>query len=75
MIMNMKNKSNTKEINFLTELKELCEKYNYYLGGCGCCGSPYIYDYDNDEYLLDNVEINHKVKCSDNTNKVNNDIC
>jgi len=29
---------------FLKELTELSEKYNVYIGGYGCCGSPYIYN-------------------------------
>ena len=28
--------------NFLKELAELTKKYNIAIGGCGCCGSPYI---------------------------------
>ena len=29
--------------NFLNELEKLCDSYNIYIGGCGCCGSPYLY--------------------------------
>lgn len=31
-----------KEI-FLKELSELTKKYEIAIGGCGCCGSPYLY--------------------------------
>ena len=27
---------------FLEELSELTKKYNISIGGCGCCGSPYL---------------------------------
>ncbi|WP_302384432.1 hypothetical protein [uncultured Adlercreutzia sp.] len=27
---------------FLTELRDLCGKYGYKIGGCGCCDSPWI---------------------------------
>lgn len=42
--MNMKietaNKINLQ--GFLTELGELSKKYGIEIGGCGCCGSPYL---------------------------------
>lgn len=32
-----------KEIqDFLKELTELTKKHGIYIGGCGCCGSPYL---------------------------------
>lgn len=30
---------------FLTELGELSKRYGIVIGGCGCCGSPYL-DYE-----------------------------
>ena len=40
--------------NFLKELAELTKKYNIAIRGCGCCGSPYIDDFEKEfdgEYL------------------------
>lgn len=34
--------------NFLKELAELTKKYNIAIGGCGCCGSPYIVDFQKE---------------------------
>lgn len=31
---------------FLEELKELTLSYGIVIGGCGCCGSPYLLDRD-----------------------------
>lgn len=33
---------NSKIEEFLKELTELSTKYQLYIGGCGCCDSPYI---------------------------------
>ena len=27
---------------FLEELSELSNKYGFVIGGCGCCGSPWV---------------------------------
>lgn len=29
---------------FLKELTELTKKHGLAIGGCGCCGSPFIYE-------------------------------
>lgn len=34
--------------NFLKELSELAKKYNIAISGCGCCGSPYIDDFQKE---------------------------
>lgn len=45
---------------FLQELTALSDKYEIYIGGCGCCGSPWLNDikageyYDNLTYGQDN---------------------
>ncbi len=31
-----------KLLGFLAELRDLCGKYGYEIGGCGCCGSPWL---------------------------------
>jgi hypothetical protein len=43
---------NKKEM-FLKELGELSKKYNMYIGGCGCCSSPYIDDENGKELFTD----------------------
>ena len=35
---------------FLKELSELSTKYDLYIGGCGCCGSPWIASKDSKRY-------------------------
>lgn len=34
--------NNEKLIEFLTELTKLTYKYEFQIGGCGCCGSPWV---------------------------------
>lgn len=33
---------------FLEELTELSNKYGFVIGGCGCCGSPWVDEVDGD---------------------------
>lgn len=44
---------------FLSELSELTKKYEIAIGGCGCCGSPYITDFKK-QYQGDNLEFDDK---------------
>lgn len=32
---------------FIVGLEELSRKHGVYVGGCGCCGSPYVQTEDN----------------------------
>mgnify|MGYP007133757300 CR=1 FL=1 len=61
----MNDKEKIKEL--LKELTELSEKYGLFIQGCGCCGSPWIFeerahkDYDNlvytnNGYIVDDIE-------------------
>lgn len=45
-------KSNVKD--FLEDLHKLSDKYDCYIGGCGCCGSPWVMSSEGKE-LLDNL--------------------
>lgn len=36
--------STEKEREFLDELLVLSKKHGIVIGGCGCCGSPYLHD-------------------------------
>lgn len=48
---------------FLQELTTLSDKYEIYIEGCGCCGSPWLNDlksgksYDNLAYRQDSYEV------------------
>ena len=48
---------------FLQELTALSDKYEIYIEGCGCCGSPWLNDiqagknYDNLAYRQDGYEV------------------
>lgn len=50
---------------FLQELTALSDKYEIYIEGCGCCGSPWLNDiqagksYDNLAYGQDRYEVDN----------------
>ncbi|MCR6116654.1 hypothetical protein HXA31_20205 [Salipaludibacillus agaradhaerens] len=44
----------SKNEQFLKELSELSRKHKMYIGGCGCCGSPFVND-DYDKGVLRNL--------------------
>lgn len=47
---------------FLQELTKLSKKYNIVIGGCGCCGSPYLDDIKAQELIKTDL-------CWDNNNE------
>jgi hypothetical protein len=54
---------NEKIDSFLNDLTKLSVKYNLYIGGCGCCGSPFIISEGGENnYLYDNLEYDHELK-------------
>lgn len=46
---------------FIKELSKLSKKYNIYISGCGCCGSPTLESYMEDKYedIGDNLCYNY----------------
>ena len=46
---------------FVKELGELTKKYDIEIWGCGCCGSPILFDLKNEETAIsDNLAWNDK---------------
>ena len=43
----MQNSNNLEE--FLKELTELTKKYGLYIDGCSCCGSPNIFNMEDEK--------------------------
>lgn len=52
---------------FLKDLSKISEKWGMYVQGCGCCGSPWIFDeladknhdnllYTDNGYIVDDME-------------------
>lgn len=46
---------------YLKELSKLSIKYDLYIGGCGCCGSPWVVSGDDKEYEFD-LHFNEETK-------------
>lgn len=54
----------TKVRKYLNKLEELCKKYNIGIGGCGCCGSPYLTDLfvlSVDDICFDGKKLNYSL--------------
>lgn len=47
--------------NFFKELAELTKKYGLIIGGCGCCGSPWIQDFDG-RFIYDDLSYNKETE-------------
>lgn len=73
----MSNELETRNVQeFLKELTKLSRDYGIAIGGCGCCGSPWLYeeegdDFKNQAYGIDRVkseslEFDYKYKTRDN---------
>jgi hypothetical protein len=61
-IQAMNENINKKVEMFLKELAELTDKYGLAVNGCGCCGSPWIYDVKSGEVIVDNIDYNEHEK-------------
>lgn len=48
---------------FLKDLTKLSTKHNLVIGGCGCCGSPWIELMDGNSTGFNNLEFDHKEQC------------
>lgn len=47
---------------FLKELEYLSKKYNLYIKGCGCCGSPYIKDSKTGDIICNDLTYDNEEK-------------
>lgn len=45
---------------FLEELSALTRKYGFIIGGCGCCGSPWVLKEDDPVYTGDRAASPHR---------------
>jgi hypothetical protein len=48
---------------FLQELTKLSQKYNIYIGGCGCCGSPFLMDKTPETTASELIWDDNQYKC------------
>ncbi len=48
---------------FLKDLTELSIKHNLVIGGCGCCGSPFINTMDGCSTDFDGLKFDLKEQC------------
>lgn len=58
---------------FLKELEQICKKYKCNLGGCGCCGSPFIsdlYTISVDEINFENDKLTYNIKIDSEYKKI-----
>lgn len=46
---------------FLKELAELTKKYGLKIGGCGCCGSPWIQDFEG-RFVYDDLNYDEETE-------------
>ena len=44
---------------FLNDLTELSKKYGFSIGGCGCCGSPWIFDEESRKIVVEDLYYEH----------------
>jgi hypothetical protein len=42
---------------FVDELDLLLQRFNLGIGGCGCCGSPFIFDFITDDVVAENLNL------------------
>jgi sugar phosphate isomerase/epimerase len=41
---------------YLTRYAALCRKYGLYVGGCGCCGTPFLVEDPDEDDIQENVD-------------------
>lgn len=47
---------------FLEELAELSKKYKIGIGGCGCCGTPFLYNLECGTIIGSELELTEDLK-------------